>query len=635
MRHAIISGTGSYLPEHVMTNEDLTELVDTSDEWIVSRTGIKTRRISAGETTSDLAYKAALKALENAKIKVRIWDFAGHTVTHAVHQFFLSERCLYIIVYDGRTEERNRLEYWLNHKKNYGGDSKVFIFVNRRDHQPVEIPINSLQEKYQYSILGLPIFSIKDDKLKLEMFRTTISNYICNNPSWNKQEIPQSYFSVKDALENIFLKNDKRETREYISKDEFVNIAQTYNIGDTNILLHDLHCLGVSLWYSEMEAYSTLVLNPEWISHGVYKIINWASSEKRYSLTLHDFIEIFKDELLRYPIDKHRFLFDLMKHYELAYETKQESQLIIPHLLREDRPDRLPNFPVGESLLLRYHAEQQLPPNTISRFIVRHNHEIKKENNSFFVWRYGVVLNDINGNIALVREEDRTINVSVKGPLKTEYISILRETLNNIFNSYKSAKPELQYRIKRYGELTSDLEERAPLWLPERKIYTQSIDKVPYYDEITGQNIHMSQPLEIYNISAKNLMMNGTNTFIDRSVTNFNFYNCNINLQGSLNELSQLFVEKGKKDLAKELSNAANVLEKVEKCDCKDELLKKGILNRLKHIIDDLSDDKTGLGKTIKGIRNGISITQDIAKGYNEIAQWVGLPQIPRPFLKK
>lgn len=68
MRHAVIAGTGSYLPEHVMTNEDLTELVDTSDEWIATRTGIKTRRISTGESTSDLAYEAAVRALSNAKI---------------------------------------------------------------------------------------------------------------------------------------------------------------------------------------------------------------------------------------------------------------------------------------------------------------------------------------------------------------------------------------------------------------------------------------------------------------------------------------------------------------------------------------------------------------------------------------
>ncbi|MCC6756782.1 MAG: beta-ketoacyl-ACP synthase 3, partial [Arenimonas sp.] len=62
-----IAGTGSYLPERVLTNADLEKMVDTNDEWIVSRSGIRERHIAAeGENTSDLAYQAALKALEAA-----------------------------------------------------------------------------------------------------------------------------------------------------------------------------------------------------------------------------------------------------------------------------------------------------------------------------------------------------------------------------------------------------------------------------------------------------------------------------------------------------------------------------------------------------------------------------------------
>ncbi|MBB2182260.1 ketoacyl-ACP synthase III [Lachnospiraceae bacterium MD1] len=74
MRHAIIIGTGSYVPENIMTNDDMAKLVDTSDEWIASRTGIRARRISTGENTSDLAYKAANKALQNANIEARELD---------------------------------------------------------------------------------------------------------------------------------------------------------------------------------------------------------------------------------------------------------------------------------------------------------------------------------------------------------------------------------------------------------------------------------------------------------------------------------------------------------------------------------------------------------------------------------
>src|ERR1043166_1539170 len=69
-RKGSIGGTGSYVPEKRVTNDDLTKIVDTSDEWITVRTGIKERRIAAkDETTSEMATKAALKALEQAKIK--------------------------------------------------------------------------------------------------------------------------------------------------------------------------------------------------------------------------------------------------------------------------------------------------------------------------------------------------------------------------------------------------------------------------------------------------------------------------------------------------------------------------------------------------------------------------------------
>ena len=65
-----IAGTGSYLPEKVLTNEDLAKIVDTSDEWIQTRTGIRERHVAAeGETTGDLGYNAALRALEAAGIE--------------------------------------------------------------------------------------------------------------------------------------------------------------------------------------------------------------------------------------------------------------------------------------------------------------------------------------------------------------------------------------------------------------------------------------------------------------------------------------------------------------------------------------------------------------------------------------
>ena len=68
--HSRIAGTGSYLPEKVVTNDDLSKVVDTSDEWIRTRTGIRQRHVAAdGQTSSDMGHQAALKAIEAAGIE--------------------------------------------------------------------------------------------------------------------------------------------------------------------------------------------------------------------------------------------------------------------------------------------------------------------------------------------------------------------------------------------------------------------------------------------------------------------------------------------------------------------------------------------------------------------------------------
>jgi 3-oxoacyl-[acyl-carrier-protein] synthase III len=73
--YARIIATGSALPERVVTNADLEKIVDTSDEWIHSRTGIRQRHIAAdGETTGDLAFLAAQRALEAAGVKASELD---------------------------------------------------------------------------------------------------------------------------------------------------------------------------------------------------------------------------------------------------------------------------------------------------------------------------------------------------------------------------------------------------------------------------------------------------------------------------------------------------------------------------------------------------------------------------------
>ena len=94
MNHSYIAGTGSYVPEKIITNFTLEKMIDTSDEWIRTRTGILERRIAQeNETTSDLSIKAALSAIEDAKITSGDLDLII-TATVTPDMVFPSSSCM-------------------------------------------------------------------------------------------------------------------------------------------------------------------------------------------------------------------------------------------------------------------------------------------------------------------------------------------------------------------------------------------------------------------------------------------------------------------------------------------------------------------------------------------------------------
>lgn len=89
-----IIGTGKYVPDRILSNQELEQMVETNDEWIVTRTGIRERRMAAAEqATSDLAYQASLKAIEAAGITIEDIDLIiVSTITPDM--FFPSTACL-------------------------------------------------------------------------------------------------------------------------------------------------------------------------------------------------------------------------------------------------------------------------------------------------------------------------------------------------------------------------------------------------------------------------------------------------------------------------------------------------------------------------------------------------------------
>jgi GTPase SAR1 family protein len=445
------------------------------------------------------------KGKDGTDINAHIWDFAGHSITHAVHRCFMSARCLYIYVYNERIERDNDPTYWLEQIRIHGGDSPILFLLNEKDGHKVDIAEKTLKDKYP-SIVGYYRVNIgSKDKTSLKDFCQIVMDMVGNNPSWNNQVVSKEAHRIKNELREHF---DKKKAP-YITRKQFDEIAQKCGASAKYIedILNYLHTLGICLWYNkpDMKDFNMLVLNPDWVTNGIYRIINQSYNEQEYKLTISKGTEILKnDKRYNYPQDKVAYLFKLMRLYKLAI-FKNKNNIFILGILPLDRPDGLPDFDdPNDRLTMSFVVEKALPPSITARIIVQRSEEILDEK---LLWRKGAVFTYKDSDtIALISEEGRSITLRVKGTEKTTYIASLRETIKDVFEEYQVIKPDLLYEVflpekSEKNELQYQLEKEKPLMLSEEKIINYLQVMRPYFDtssmreislDITGKKFKLS-----------------------------------------------------------------------------------------------------------------------------------------------
>jgi GTPase SAR1 family protein len=471
-----------------------------------------------------------------ADVNAHIWDFAGHSITHSAHRCFMSARCLYIYVYNGRIERDNDPAYWLEQIRIHGGDSPVLFLINEKDDHRADIAENTLKDEYPSIVDYYRVDIGNDDKTNLEEFRQTVMATVSGNPSWNSQVVSMEAYKIKNKLRERFSFNKEKSPPPppHITWDEFDEIAKDCGASTTGRIediLKDLHTLGICLWYNEPEMgdFNTLVLNPDWITNGIYRIINQSFKRSEHKLTTSRGTEILKDdERYEYPRDKVAYLFRLMRLYELAFFESTDN-IFIPGILSIDRPDGVPAFnDANDRLTMSFVVEKALPPSITARIIVQRSEEIFDEK---LLWRKGAVLKykGSSDTIALIIEESRSITVCVKGTEKTAYIASLRETIKAIFDDYKGIKPDLLYEVllpekSEKSELPLHLEKEKPLMLSEEVIKGYLEKNLPFFDVINKILLTFDKTGQAYSINIiKNILEINTqevNNMINSNINN-------------------------------------------------------------------------------------------------------------------
>jgi small GTP-binding protein len=576
----------------------------------------------------------------DAKTKVNLWDFGGQEIMHATHQFFLSRRSLYILVLDGRRDEKT--EYWLNHIKSFGGDSPVLVVLNKIDQNP-GFDVNRLFLKSKYpNIKGFfPVScatgkGIKDFAHKLTNELAAIGHI--------RTQWAESWFNVKKRLENM--------TKPYISFDEYQQMCAEENITGEEArktLLDFLNDLGVAFHFEDLSLADTHVLDPKWLTNAVYKIINseiLSNCKGVLKLSLLDKILKPKDqEDYVYPKNKYSYIIDLMHKFELCYKM-EDQRVLVPDLLDVGEPPI--DFDFKNSLKFQVHYEF-LPRSVMPRFIVKRHKEIKEQ----LRWRTGVVLENKEfaaAAVVKVDERDKKIFIDIDGLQKRDYLATIIHTLREIHSSFEKIAPDERVPLPDNPGITVSylhlirLEtmretELVPEGAAKRYNVKDLLDGIKPEDvrqkeieQLQRENkiIFNISPTQIADLKTTQIQQTRTEVDVDVDVG----VNLSINLpalQKEFDELKELLLQEHP-ELKKKLTELGDGLDALSPKSDPKQL--NAPINKLGRFLKKLGDDKSDYSKILKGAKKGVETLQKVGRTYNKVAQWLALPQVPDVFLK-
>jgi len=333
--------------------------------------------------------------IDGEDVRVHVWDFGGQEILHATHQFFFTERSLYLLVVSGREGNATEdAEYWLQLIKSFGSDSPVLIALNKAMQHPFDLNRGLLLEKYpfiadfvktdcRHTEDGEIAFNTKSADSGLARLIQRIGPRAAGKPAagidmlkrrlldltqamdHRKAEFPADWFQIKERLAGM--------GEDFISWEQYQALCN--QAGETDPaaqrdLAHYLHILGVALNYAnDPRLQDTRVLKPRWVTEGIYTLLRASQRQAaRGVLTLADIARTL--DPVRYPSSKHDFLLRLMERFQLCFRVPSEQEsYLVPELLGDDQPD-LTDLLAVPGLRFRYQYEV-LPEGVLPRFIVQ------------------------------------------------------------------------------------------------------------------------------------------------------------------------------------------------------------------------------------------------------------------------
>ncbi len=424
-------------------------------------------------------------------LKARVWDFGGQHVLHAMHEFFLTARSLYLLVIEQRGDRAEAdAKYWLQLIRSYAPQAPVVVALNKS--QCVERPLDkeSLEKMYGPIVAWVPTECLPEEDCPgadatIAALRTALTAAAeeATMPEPRKR-FPRKWVAIKDWLEGL----DKAGTNfldyETFSRECSVRgEPDAQKQGEVAALMHDL---GVAMNYARDERLrDTTVLRPDWLANGIYAVLRanlflpgkplapdaMLTAEKLgeiYAVAAQKPVEMVKAK--DYPVEKWAFLLRLMNLFQLSFPLNEDgSRQLCPTLLRAEPPPQTDEPTGADTVRLRYEFAV-VPAPLLPRFMVRTFSLIEQPK----LWQRGAILRYPGARARVwTTAEEKYLFVTVAGPEgdRTELLSIIRGTLTELFGEYRDLKVTEQrwfdgqwvprQTLEKFGVLEPDWEENS------------------------------------------------------------------------------------------------------------------------------------------------------------------------------
>ena len=366
--------------------------------------------------------------------KINIWDFGGQEIYHQTHQFFLTERSLYLLVADSRKEDTDHY-WWLQVVQLYSKDSPVLLIQNEKDNRTCNLNYKDLRREFT-NLRDTHSINLADNRGLAEL-QTKLQQEL-EKLLTKGIPFPNKWFAVRYALEN--------DNRNYIDCAEYEATCRTHGITDRAEMfqLSDfLHKLGVCLHFQAKNSIlrQRVILNPNWGTTAVYKILD----NKRVKDNLGRFSDADLSDIWQADeyTEMHHELLELMKAFKVCYEIpRRKGEYIAPHLLSSDSPTYdLTDDKSAKTLRFQY---KFMPKGILTRFIVEMHSDIENVSDptSALVWKTGVVLQENNARAEIIEHyQQQDITIKIVGDRPSDLMTIISRKLREI-HEYFQIQPE-------------------------------------------------------------------------------------------------------------------------------------------------------------------------------------------------